>query len=497
MTPRSERALQAFDRNLLRCASWIVPRRQRAEWLLEWESELWHAHRLSITRDHRFWQVQRDLVLFCLGAFQDAFCLRRLCWKDRPRLIPLHGSAARCLLLLGSMLLASYLFSLFSPGVRAAQHFSSSPVRPGTILIRDREARNSSAPSMTIDQVRTWKRRSQGYADGFAFYRVAKQSVEFGSHIGGTWRVAQASSNLFTLIGWSLHHSVRKDDDRNDLPKLVLSDRVWRQQFFADAGIVGSVLFVDAMPTQVVGIAPGDAWKLPGNVDAWLLQSDSEIASRGRGYVVAHLTRSGRAEIWDGLVHITSYDLRWSEHDFLGKSLEEQTPGASPGQIYWFGILLAFLALPALASVSIGEYSFSSHRTYWIRRAIRAAFLGSKVVLVLSIAYFSSIDLAYWHSPALSPAGVYIQLVTCFAICLFGMRWALVDQHRRCPVCLRKVVHPAEVGFVSRVFLDWSGTELMCEGGHTLLHVPALPTSWFSTQRWMFLDSSWDFLFAG
>jgi hypothetical protein len=34
-------------------------------------------------------------------------------------------------------------------------------------------------------------------------------------------------------------------------------------------------------------------------------------------------------------------------------------------------------------------------------------------------------------------------------------------------------------------------------GGHTLLHVPSLPTSWFGIQRWMFLDPSWKFLFAG
>jgi hypothetical protein len=34
-------------------------------------------------------------------------------------------------------------------------------------------------------------------------------------------------------------------------------------------------------------------------------------------------------------------------------------------------------------------------------------------------------------------------------------------------------------------------------GGHTLLHVPSLPTSWFSSQQWMFLDQSWEFLFAG
>jgi hypothetical protein len=34
-------------------------------------------------------------------------------------------------------------------------------------------------------------------------------------------------------------------------------------------------------------------------------------------------------------------------------------------------------------------------------------------------------------------------------------------------------------------------------GGHSLLHVPSLPTSWFSNQRWLLLDPSGEFLFAG
>jgi hypothetical protein len=88
-------------------------------------------------------------------------------------------------------------------------------------------------------------------------------------------------------------------------------------------------------------------------------------------------------------------------------------------------------------------------------------------------------------------------LIASFVISLLGMGWALFDQRQRCPVCLRRVTHPAQVGSVSRMFLAWSGTELICAGGHTLLHVPGLPTSWFGTQRWMFLDSSWEFLFAG
>jgi hypothetical protein len=38
--------------------------------------------------------------------------------------------------------------------------------------------------------------------------------------------------------------------------------------------------------------------------------------------------------------------------------------------------------------------------------------------------------------------------------------------------------------------------ELICIGGHGLLHVPEMPTSWFSEQRWLYLDSSWEVLFA-
>ncbi len=494
MTPQSGPVLHAVDRGLLCCASFLVPQRQRAEWRLEWESELWHARRLNGPSCMASWRTERRMAGFCLGAFRDAACLRRLWWQDRKSIASPRGSATLCLVWLGSLLLASYLLSILLPGVRAAHDLSNEPARPGTISIQDEGAENSADPSMTIDQVRMWERSSQRYADGFAFYRVAQEAVESGSHAGGTWRVAQASSNLFTLAGWPLHYAIPRDKSRSDVARVVLSERVWREQFGANPKIAGTVLLVGSRPAQVVGIAPADAWKLPGNGDAWLLESDKEIDSHGRGYAVAHLTRSGRLELWGGLVQISSYDAQKSEHDFMGKSLDEQLPG--PASIFWFGVLLAFLALPAIASVSLAEYNFSSHKPSWMRRAMRVGFLGAKIVLILAIAYFSSGDLAYWHSSVFSPPAVYIQWTASFAICLLGMRWALLDQRQRCPVCLRRVSNPAQVGSVSRMFLAWSGTELICTGGHALLHVPGLPTSWFSTQRWMYLDSSWDFLFA-
>lgn len=212
MTPHSEPVFHVIDRGLLCCASFLVPEKQRAEWRLEWESELWHARRSNGASNMPSWQVEREIAEFCFGAFQDAACLRRLWWQNRPQFAPLHGSATQCLFCLGGLLLASFLFSLLLPGVRAAHDFSSDPVRPGTILIQDAGASNDSAQTMTIDQVRLWERSSQRYADEFAFYRVAKESVELGPHVGGTWQIAQASSNLFTLAGWSLHYMIPKED---------------------------------------------------------------------------------------------------------------------------------------------------------------------------------------------------------------------------------------------------------------------------------------------
>ena len=126
----------------------------------------------------------------------------------------------------------------------------------------------------------------------------------------------------------------------------------------------------------------------------------------------------------------------------------------------------------------------------------RWLFLGAKLALVASIAYFAALDMAYSQAGTYSEMAELTQLAADFLLCLFGFRWALMDQRQRCPVCLRRVTHPARVGLASQTFLGWNGTEMICTGGHTLLHVPSLPTSWFGAQRWLYLDTSWEFLFA-
>jgi len=103
------------------------------------------------------------------------------------------------------------------------------------------------------------------------------------------------------------------------------------------------------------------------------------------------------------------------------------------------------------------DLSVSVHKISWPRRLCRWGFLGAKIVLLLPIAYFVSLDLAYGFIGFNSTDALYLQMVAAFFICMFGMQWVLSDQRQRCPVCLRRVDHPVRVGNSPERF--WRGME--------------------------------------
>ena len=157
-------------------------------------------------------------------------------------------------------------------------------------------------------------------------------------------------------------------------------------------------------------------------------------------------------------------------NDFFCTALEDRIP--RPDLVFLFNIILAFLALPALTSLSLGEYKFRSPRLSWFTRLRRWSFLTAKIALLLPAVFFVALDLAYLP-PAFTPSSAQsIQRVAWFLLCLFGFRWAVRDQRCRCPICLSLLGHAARLGHPSKSFLAWNGTELACSGGHGLLQIP-------------------------
>lgn len=499
MMPPSEWIARICHIGLLRVASVLVPHSQRTEWWHEWHSELWHVRHACAPVGSFSLRGEAEVIAFCLGAFQDALYLRLQSFESRAPSTTLRGSATQCVLFLAAMLAASYALALLLPGVRAERSLTPIQIGPGLVLIQDVASSDDSSPSVLPKQFRAWKERKQRYFDGFAFYRVTQEAVRRESGLTDSgeesgWGVAHASENLFALLGLPVQFPESDARTHGDMPRVILSERKWKREFQANPRVAGMALHMGLRKARIVGVAPDGSRGLPGKVDAWLLEPDEKTSSGGAGFVIAHLTAMGQSEMYTVKVHITEQNSGNSDDDLLGISLDAPTPGS--WTLFSFALVLAILALPAITSVSLGEYSENSEGTYLLKALHRWTFLSAKIALLLPIVYFSSLDLAYANTALPASSSAYIQLVYTFSISLFSLRWVLQDQRQRCPVCLRRVCNPAHVGQASRTFLAWNGTELMCMGGHTLLHVPGLPTSWFSTQRWLYLDTSWGFLFA-
>lgn len=114
---------------VLRAASLLAPGDRRAQWIEEWRSELWYIPR-------------RGATLFCLGAFPDAFWLRR----NDPSPVNHLESPLSCLAVLTGLAAVSVLITLRLtrcsqlsardlPGICGGLFFLSSLLLPGTLWV--------------------------------------------------------------------------------------------------------------------------------------------------------------------------------------------------------------------------------------------------------------------------------------------------------------------------------------------------------------------------
>lgn len=467
MIPPLEIAARFAHFGLLRWASLLVPARRRTEWSQEWRSELWYVLRECSSESSTFPRPIQEATAFCLGAFRDAFCLRKRLWQKHSPLAGMRGSPALCLLVLIALLIASRGVAVMSLGVRTQHDLSKIRIYPQPLLDLRTDSGTPVPAAVVEERVRTSLGSRQRYYDGFSYYRITQKIVTSGPAFGAQWTVALANSDLFTQLHLPVRFAQKSGNAPDKLPRIVLSDETWMTEFGGNPEIAGTEIHLGLLDAKVAGVAVASSQDLPGNVNAWLLQANDEIRGDGTGFVIGHLTPYGYFQMGP----------RWA--------------------IPLFGVVLAFLALPGITSVALGDYSRDSQKPSQLKRLVCWAFLMAKISLVLSFAHFASLALDCSIVRPSSNYSGYIQFFSSIVLYLFGLRWAFRDQQRRCPVCLRCMVNPAEVGQSARTLLAWRGTELFCERGHMLLHIPETPTSWFGVQRWLSLDRSWRFLFTG
>jgi len=468
-------ASDAVCRVLPIAASLLLPTSCRSEWLREWRAELYHV-RLEAGP-----QAALDL---CKGVLPDALALRAIEHTRQSPRAQIHRSAGICLLVLALILATGCIVALRSPAVMAECHADRYALHSDLVYLKDSRA-NDWEPSVHVENYRLWASSHQRFFSGFAFYRM-ERTLWNGSDIP----IAHASANLFALL--SLPFELGSASESRQ-PALVLSDHLWRRDFSADPSLVGRMVQFGSRQVRIAAILPDGAWHLPGEPEAWLLEPDAALPAGSVGSVLARMNSDGFEQMWQDRVNIEAYDSDGNTQYLWALSLSDRRRG--PWGIYLLAVLLAFLALPALASVSLVEETSFNSGPAAPRRHLHRAFAAAKFVLLLGILFVVPLDVIHRGKPGYLPGADSAQMVLTLALGIFAFWWSVADQRKRCPVCLRRVTHPAHVGIASRTFLTWNGTELFCAGGHTLLEIPDLPTSWFYSPRWVYLDSSWNFLF--
>ena len=503
---------------VLRAAGLLVPGRQRPEWLAEWKAELWHvahAARQESPLRSRGAETNRrqkphesndlpDTLAFAMGAFQDALWIRRntpptLTSQPAPSRFAL-GSASRCAASLAIWAAASLLLCVSLPSVRKVLPPSRYAGADELVMLSSDGFAGTQTPAIRLADYRSWKTSTRLLFSELAFYQPMLKRVHLAPHRTAELSIVRASGNLLPMLNLPSFATLREDASR-----LVVSETAWRRDFQSDPHIVGRLVEIAGRRLPVAGVISPDQWPLPGLADLWMIEDQPHldaVPGNTPGFVLARMKSSG-------------FPLRSGEWHYITVARQDASQGIvsdrfdcvplaeqarQPLLVFLFTLLVALLALPATTPLPLGEYPRTGKDLRWRTRIRRWLFLASKFALIVPAVYGSSLALAYGaHFATRLPdvyVAQYVQLATSFFSLLFAFRWALQDQRRRCPVCLRLLTNPAHVGETSRNFLAWNGTELICAGGHGLLHIPGIPTSWFSTQRWLYLDPSWSGLFA-
>jgi hypothetical protein len=383
-------------------------------------------------------------------------------------------------LLLAVLAAASLFFALRLPWARNMLQPSPYPDAGNLTMISAYRQYDAQIPTVPVEQYQLLAARRPHQFTEFAFYRPVQTLVRTAPRQSAQMSIAVASANLFQLL------QIRIPAAAPD--SLILSDRAWRKYFDADPHIVGRVLELAGQPAVVAAVIPASSWQLPGRMDAWLLQDPSHLAglpSQTKGFVLGHLRASASKP---------QSDPRWRlsvPNDRGGCDLFECWSLARGYFLFssLWTLLMALLILSATTPMTLGEYPVNHRSPAGAGNLRRWTFLATKIALLLVMVCCGSLDLASILSVGFYPTAWLLGLI-------LGLRWALIDQRQRCPVCLRLLSHPTRIGGASQTFLEWYGTELMCTHGHGLLYVPEIPTSCYSTQRWQYLDPSWSSLFS-
>jgi hypothetical protein len=481
-------------RAILQAASWIVPRRHRRDWLNEWEAELANAWQDAVP-----FPPPKGLRRRCCGAFFDACWWRfnhqemsraREQWPRSAAFLLLGLSAALLLLVAGSGYLPRMQSILMTPPYPDPQRMITIS-RTGVI--------DSADWVVPYSWVGVWKKQAH-ILEGVAAYTAApqlvwleveKRRVKISS--------VQVESSLPDVFGVKpLLGGVPPGDELCE-NCVMLSYQTWQREFSGDPEILQKSAKVDGKDAVIVGVLPRKFWFPSDDVGVLRLADRGGFAANQPVGVVARV-RPHIREAW----------LEWE----LGLSIENATGENSFGSAIqvWpvqdrvrqplisYGLAVCLSLALMTAVIGTGRFNLVPQRRGVGAASRWWAFFAAKTTLLIALLLAVVVEVT--PEPYVFPLGRGTLLLESASLwifssgCLLVLWWSLLDQQRRCRVCLQRLALPAHIGSTGRLLLSWAGTELVCGEGHGLLHVSETDVCWLDPAQWTQLDDSWQPLFA-
>lgn len=502
MGERPLKKLLWWCNHVLRLASWIVPRGQRVEWLREWEGEVWHWCQFLLESGRLSRSTEQELLRHCWGAFADATWHRfnRVAvlrfmheWPRTPRFCIFAILAALVMLLAGGPA------SIFSGFIAPPPYVD--PDHLMTVFVAGR------SPWLAPELMRDWVfqlSRETPLITGGAAYAWRPSRVRGPAGVESILS-ARVTPGLFGLLG--IHASLGRVMQEADLSTcgncVVLSDAIWRSQFRSDEHVVGRSLFLDGRQVEIIGVLPPHCRLAARDIGVFSLFAMSSRPLLPMYEWPGALLRvptsvdpmKARKELETSIDQTSSMppstklgiiSVRDLENEFLESCLT------------WFAFaflfLLALMWRPFARLGSTGPHgNMRDAFRWWVFFALKSALLLMAVLIMC-------LDLV--KIPVLRSGGSTHPVASAGAMWLFwvgatlALTWSIRDHLGRCRSCLKRFRAQVNLGSAGDFFLERTGTELVCDGGHGILHMPLMQSSCVDSERWTYLDESWSALFG-
>jgi len=190
-----------------------------------------------------------------------------------------------------------------------------------TMLWSEDPTQNRREGRSALWDVEQWRGHSQSFADMATYDSVS--TVLSGADETEQIVGASMSPNLLLLLGVSpvLGRSVSSEEAERGPRLVMISHRFWQARFGGSSQVLGTILVVNGLPSQIVGVLPADFQIASVDADVWQFHSPRRSVRGGQTWFVIGRLRPGIA-----------LERAQAEMSALGRRLDDRLPAAQRNQ---------------------------------------------------------------------------------------------------------------------------------------------------------------------